>query len=50
MHGKPSEEKERKNLSLVNVSSPSPNFCSFSRDASKSGLGGTGAMIYPAYF
>jgi len=33
------------NSSLVIVPSPSPNFCSFSRDASKSGRGGAGGII-----
>lgn len=35
------------NSSLVMEPSPSPNFCSFSLDASKSGLGGAGG-IYTA--
>lgn len=32
------------NSSFVIVPSPSPNFCNFSRDASKSGLGGAGGI------
>lgn len=32
------------NSSLVMEPSPSPNFCSFSREASKSGLGGAGGI------
>lgn len=32
------------NSSLVILPSPSPSFCSFSRDASKSGLGGGGGI------